>query len=107
MKHRKKEAVQLYTALLKWGRHSGLPRFSSETPREYGIRLKRQFPAVRKEITSIIEVFNLTVYGGIVLKHTQLTLAQAAWRTLSSPLLWGRRLKTWFVVQPGKDENTL
>jgi hypothetical protein len=106
MKHREKGTVQLYTALLRWGRRSGVPQFSSETPREYGIRLKRQFPAVTREVASIIEAFNQTVYGGIVLKDRRLAPAQAAWRTLRSPLLWGRRLKTWFV-QPGKDYNTL
>jgi hypothetical protein len=103
MMHREKGAVQLYTALLRWGRRSGVPRLASETPREYGSRLKRQFPAVTREVASIIEAFNQTVYGGIVLKDRR--LAQAAWRTLSSPLLWGRRLKMWFV-QPGKDYNT-
>lgn len=106
MKHREKQAVQLYTALLRWGRRSGLPRLSSETPREYGSRLKRRFPAVTREVASIVEAFNQTVYGGIILKDRKLAPAQAAWRTLRSPLLWGRRLKTWFV-QPGKDENTL
>jgi hypothetical protein len=102
IQNREKGAVQLYTALLRWGRHSGVPQLANETPREYGSRLKRRFPAVTKEVASIVEAFNQTVYGGIVLKDRRLAPAQAAWRTLSSPLLWGRRLKTWFV-QPGKD----
>ena len=102
MKHRKRGAVQLYTALLRWGRRSGVPRLANETPREYGSRLKRRFPAVTREVASIVEAFNQTVYGGIVLKDHRLALTQAAWRTLSSPLLWGRRLKMWFV-QPGND----
>ena len=106
MKPRGKGAVQLYTALLRWGRRSGVPQFSSETPREYGSRLKRRFPTVKREVASIVEAFNQTVYGRIVLKDRKLAPAQAAWRTLRSPLLWGRRLKTWFV-QPGKDYNTL
>jgi hypothetical protein len=106
MQHREKGAVQLYTALLQWGRRSGVPRLVSETPREYGLRLKRRFPAVKREVASIIEAFNQTAYGGIVLKDRRLAPAQVAWRTLRSPLLWGRRLKTWFV-QSGKDYNTL
>jgi hypothetical protein len=106
IQNREKGAVQLYTALLRWGRRSGVPQFSSETPREYGSRLKRRFPTVKREVASIIEAFNQTVYGGIILKDRRLAPAQTAWRTLRSPLLWGRRLKTWFV-QPGTDYNTL
>jgi hypothetical protein len=106
MKHREKGAVQLYTALLRWGRRSGVPRLANETPREYGSRLKRQFPAVTREVTSIVEAFNQTVYGGIVLKDHRLALTQAAWRTLRSPLDWMQRLKVWFLG-PGKDEAAL
>jgi hypothetical protein len=106
MKHRKKGAVQLYTALLRWGRRSGVPRLASETPREYGLRLKRRFPAVKRDIASIIEAFNQTVYGGIVLKDHRLAPAQAAWRTLRSPLYWVHRLKMWFLG-PGKHEAAL
>ncbi len=43
-----KGAVQLYAALLHWGRHSGLPHFLSETPIEYGLRLKNRFPSTEK-----------------------------------------------------------
>lgn len=103
MKHRERGTVQLYTALLRWGRRSGVPRLTSETPREYGLRLKRRFPAVKSDIASIIEAFNQTVYGGIVLKDRRLATAQAAWRTLRSPVYWVQRLKVWFLG-PGKDE---
>jgi hypothetical protein len=96
-RQRKKGAIQLYAALLRWGSRGGLPRFLSETPAEYGGRLKQHFPAVTREVESIIEVFNQTVYGGIVLDHQQLALAQAAWRTLCSPLYWVRYLKQWFL----------
>jgi len=106
MRHREKGAVQLYTALLRWGRRSGVPRLASETPREYGLRLKRRFPAVAREVASIIEAFNQTVYGGIVLKDRRLALAQAAWRSLRSPFYWVQRLKVWFLG-PGKDEAAL
>lgn len=106
MKHREKGAVQLYKALLRWGSRSGVPRLASETPREYGLRLKRRFPAVKSNIASIIEAFNQTVYGGIVLKDRRLATAQAAWRTLRSPVYWVQRLKVWFLG-PGKDEAAL
>jgi hypothetical protein len=94
-------AVQIYTALLQWGRHSGLPRFLSETPREYGTRLENRFPRVRREIDSIIEAFNREVYGEMALKQQELESARHGWRRLRSPLLWPPRLKTWLL----KKEN--
>jgi hypothetical protein len=106
MKPRGKGAVQLYTALLHWGRRSGVPRLASETPREYGSRLKRRFPAVTREVALIAEAFNQTVYGGVMLKGHRLATAQAAWRTLRSPLYWMQRLKVWFLG-PGDDEAAL
>ncbi|MBN1254466.1 MAG: DUF4129 domain-containing protein [Deltaproteobacteria bacterium] len=106
MKHEERGAIQLYTALLRWGHRSGVPRFANETPREYGSRLKLRFPALKREITSIINAFSQTVYGGIVLKHQRLTLAQTAWRTLRSPVYWVQRLKVWFLG-PDKDELSL
>jgi hypothetical protein len=92
-----KGAIPLYTALRTWGRHSGLPHSLSETPTEYGSRLKHRFPVLKREIELIIEVFNETVYGEIILNENQLTTAQSAWRRLRSPLHWPLRLKTWFL----------
>ena len=89
-------AVQLYTALLSWGRHSGLPHFLSETPMEYGLRLKYQFPSLKREIDLIIKAFNQEVYGEIILNDQQWAEADSAWRKLRSPLHWPLRLKTWF-----------
>jgi hypothetical protein len=91
-----RRALQLYTALLSWGRHSGLPHFLSETPLEYGLRLKHQFPALKREIELIIEAFNREVYGEITLNEQQLGLAQFALCRLRSPLHWPLRIKTWF-----------
>jgi hypothetical protein len=90
-------AVQLFTALLSWGRHSGLPHFLSETPREYGLRLKNRFPSLKKEIESIIEAFNQQVYGELILNEQQLAIAESAWRRLRSPFYWPSRLKTWLL----------
>jgi hypothetical protein len=92
-----KGAVQLFTALLSWGRHSGLPHFLCETPREYGLRLKNRFPSLRKEIESIIEAFNQEVYGEINLNERQLAIAGSAWRRLCSPFHWPSRLKSWLL----------
>jgi hypothetical protein len=92
-----KGAVQFFTALLSWGRHSGLPHFLSETPREYGLRLKNRFPSLKKDIESIIEAFNQEVYGEINLNEQQLAIAESAWRSLRSPFRWPSRLKTWLL----------
>jgi hypothetical protein len=90
-------AVQLYAALLGWGRHSGLPHSQSETPMEYGLRLTGRFPALRKEIDLIIEAFNREVYGGFVLDENQLAMVHSAWFRLRSPIFWARRLKIRFL----------
>jgi hypothetical protein len=92
-----KGAVQLFTALLSWGRHSGLPHFLSETPREYGLRLENRFPSLEKEIESIIEAFNLEVYGEIILNDQEWAIAESAWRRLRSPFHWPSRLKSWLL----------
>jgi hypothetical protein len=92
-----KGAVQLFTALLSWGRHSGLPHFLSETPREYGLRLKHRFPSLKREIESITEAFNQEVYGEIILNEQQLAIAESAWCRLRSPFQWPSRLKSWLL----------
>jgi len=92
-----REAVQLFTGLLRWGRHSGLPHLLSETPREYSLRLKNRFPSLKKEIESIIEAFHQEVYGEIILNEEQLAIAESAWRRLRSPRHWPSRLKSWFL----------
>jgi hypothetical protein len=91
-----KNAVQLYAALLRWGRHSSLARSVSETPHEYGSRLKHRFPVLGTEIESIVQAFNEEVYGEITLSESQLTIAQSAWRKLRSPFLWPTRVRAWF-----------
>jgi hypothetical protein len=95
-----RSAVQLYSALLNWGRHSGLPHFLSETPTEYGVRLRYQFPTLNREIGLITEAFNKEVYGQILLDEQQFTMAKLAWQRLHSPIHWPSRFKSWFL-QPG------
>jgi hypothetical protein len=92
-----KGAGQLYAALRIWGRHSGLPHLLSETPLEYGLRLKNRFPSLKKEVESIIEACNQEVYAEIILNERQLAMAESAWRRLRSPIHWPSRLKSWFL----------
>ena len=92
---------ELYGALLKWGRHSGLPHDPSETPMEYCGRLGHYFPQLRNEISVILEIFNEVVYGERRADKIQLDRALHAWKKFRSPRLWPVRLKTWFF-QPVK-----
>jgi hypothetical protein len=92
-----KRAAELYTALRIWGRHSGLPHLLSETPLEYGLRLKHRFPGLKKEVGLIIEAFQQEVYAEIILNEQQWTIAKSAWRRLRSPIHWPSRLKSWFL----------
>jgi hypothetical protein len=92
-----KGAVQLYAALRIWGRHSGLPHSLSETPIEYGLRLKNRFPSLRKEVDSIIEAFHQEVYAETTLSEKQLSQVQLALRRMRNPAHWPSRLKSWFL----------
>jgi hypothetical protein len=89
------KAAHLYSALLSWGRHSGLPCSPNETPTEYGLRLKNQFPSLEQEIKGIVEAFNQEVYGEINLSTEQLAIPRLARQRLRSPLHWPSRLKVW------------
>jgi hypothetical protein len=91
-----KDAVQLYAALLGWGRFSGLRHVLNETPTEYGFRLRHQFPSVRRDIEVIIEAYNQEVYGEIAMSQQQMATARLAWRRLLSPLRWPSRLRSLF-----------
>ena len=90
------EAIRLYGTLLRWGKRSGLANRNSETPLEYGRRLKQQFNAVAAEIDLIIFSFNLHVYGEMVCEGQEVAHARQALKRLQSPMLWPKRFKLWF-----------
>ena len=96
-----RNAVQLYRALLKWGRRSGLPHLLCETPAEYGSRLRKDFPSLTGEVGGIVDAYNLTVYGEVALDAEEITLAKLSWRRLRSPRYWPARLKSWFFQGRG------
>ena len=87
--------IELYAALQRWGIRSGVPHIVSETPAEYGARLRYHFPALHQEVEAIIALFNRYVYGEISLKQKEVAIAQAAWRHVRSPRYWKRRLQLW------------
>jgi hypothetical protein len=96
-----RDPVQLYRAFLKWGRRSGLPHLLSETPGEYGSRLKKQFPSLTEDIGRIVEAFNLVVYGEVNLDDGQVALVRRSWKRLRSARNWPARLKSWFFQENG------
>jgi hypothetical protein len=92
----RKKAVGIYRILLSWGSNSGIPCFLNETPAEYNLRLGNKFPALKKEIELIIDIFHKEVFAETVLTPQQLSQARAALRKISSPLLWPSRIRLWF-----------
>jgi hypothetical protein len=90
-------AIRTYRALLRWGRRSGIPNRSSETPLEYGCRLKQQFSTVTNEIDTIISLYNLHVYSQKSYNERILVQARRALKKVKSPRLWPRRTKTWLL----------
>jgi hypothetical protein len=90
-------AAPIYAGVLRWGRRSGLPPVPSETPGEYGVRLKHQFPKLKEEIEVIIEAFNREVYGQIMIEQRSLSGISSALSRMRSPRHWPSRMRGWFV----------
>jgi hypothetical protein len=91
-------AASVYAGILRWGRRSGLPPVPSETPGEYGMRLKHQFPKLKEEIEMIIEAFNREVYGKIMIEQRSLADISSALNRMRSPRHWMSRIRSWFDV---------
>lgn len=102
-----KDTIQLYAALLGWGRRSGLSHSPAETPMEYASRLTNGFPLLTGEIESITEAFNREVYGEVPLDRIHLEQTHTAWRRLRHPRHWPRRLKQWFRSSEDKDNSPI
>ncbi|MBU2026147.1 MAG: DUF4129 domain-containing protein, partial [Proteobacteria bacterium] len=72
---------------------SGVVADPSETPLEYGRRLKRQFRSLAEEIDTIVALFNRQVYGQRFPHRQQLSDARLGLRRMQRPALWLSRLK--------------
>jgi hypothetical protein len=90
-------AATVYAGMLGWGRRSGLPAVASETPVEYGERLKQSFPRLKMEIEMIIEAFNREIYGQIPPDEMALARIQSAQRRMRNPRHWPSRMRAWFA----------
>jgi hypothetical protein len=89
-----RRAAEVYRRLLGWGRRSGIRPLRTETPSEFGAKLQRSFPKVRREIALIVDAFNCDVYGGG--NGAAAPAALAAWRHVRSPRHWPSRLHRWW-----------
>jgi hypothetical protein len=87
-------AVQLFTALSRWGRFSGLPRGNCETPLEYGSRLETRFPHLKNDIQRVIHTHSEVVYGSDENKKETLLMARTALRRLCTPTNWPTRIRS-------------
>jgi hypothetical protein len=93
-------AVQVYAALLRWGRISKAAWIRTETPREYGLRLRQCFPKLGNDIALIVEAFHKEVYAETRLSEQEWSAVRQAWRRLCSPLQWPLRIKGWVWSSP-------
>jgi hypothetical protein len=91
-----RRAGELYSALNRWGRNTGLARVASETPAEFGSRLNRHFPRFAREIGLIVDAFHREAYGETRLTLDQLAGARSAWYRMRNPLFWPLRVKVRF-----------
>jgi hypothetical protein len=98
----RESARTLYRSLQTWGRRSGLPSTTSDTPCEYAIRLGRVYPDLQHSIDVIVEAFNREVYGGMPLAGGNLASARASMEALRNPRFWLRRMKTRLVRPDAK-----
>ncbi len=94
-------AEGLFTALMSWGRRSGIPHKRTDTPMEYGARLTAAFPGLRAEIETIIRLLYMETYGQLALDHLQIATGRSAKRRLAHPVFWKDRIKAW-IFAPGK-----
>lgn len=89
---------QLFGAVVRWGRRSGMPKNISETPLEYGLRLRGCFPVLEGEIEEIVNAFNHEVYGGKLITEEEYQSAKKAWGSMRSPRYWPSRFKIVFFA---------
>jgi hypothetical protein len=92
-----RDPVQLYLALLRWGRRSGIPHRPDETALEYAERLQARVRPMHAEIALIVATFNQHAYAQSACDGKTLSETQRALRRLHSPRLWPTRVSLWFA----------
>lgn len=91
------EPLQLMASMLVWGRRSGMPRQSAETPLEYATRLKQRFAGVRSEIDLIVDSHCRYTYAQCAEDDCTLQPARRALARMRSPRHWPTRAATWWL----------
>lgn len=86
---------EFYAVLSRWGKASSVRRKRSETPFEYASRLIQIFPTLEKEISLLVEIIHLEIYGERRLNRRQIEMARHSCKTLSHPRHWPRRFLRW------------
>jgi len=92
---RRNSATDLFTALVSWGRRSGVPYKRTDTPKEYGFRLTAVFPGLKTEIEMIIHLVYKEIYGESKLDNNQMAAGKKAKKRMAHPVFWKNRIKTW------------
>jgi len=91
------EGAYPYARLQRWGARCGMPRIPSETPLEYGFRLARQFPTLGNDFTSIVGLYNQSIYGLIKPDGTKILLAHDSLNRARRLRHWPARIRAWFL----------
>ncbi len=89
-------ACDFYRALLSWARRSGHPHLPTETPSEFGARMRGRFSRLGPEIALIVHAFNRESYGAMRLDAVEIADLWTAWRRVRSPRYWPARVKQWW-----------
>ncbi len=82
-----------FSRLVAWGRKSGVKRSHSETPGEYAKRLCEIFFPLENEISIIVHVFHLEIYGEVKSAGAEIARMSEALKKIHSPSFWLMRLK--------------
>ncbi|MFO7786079.1 MAG: DUF4129 domain-containing protein [Thermodesulfobacteriota bacterium] len=88
--------VRLFNRLSVWGRRSGLPRSSTDTPMEYGLRLSNHFKGLSGDILLLVDLVNRELYADLRPGPDHRSEGIDAWRRLRSPRHWYVRLRALF-----------
>jgi hypothetical protein len=78
---------------MAWGRKSGVEKSHSETPGEYAKRLCEIFFPLENEISIIVHVFHLEIYGEVKSAGSEIARMSEALKKIHSPSFWLMRLK--------------
>ena len=86
-------AAALFTALVSWGRRSGIHYKTTDTPLEFGAHLATSFPGLKAEIKMIIHLLYKEIYGELKLETNQIAAGKKAKKRMTHPKFWKNRIK--------------